>query len=184
VTGNRPFRTLSSRIAWACPWYRVREDMIELPDGSQGIYNVVEHPGAVWILPLTAAGEVVMLRHYRYTVDDWCWEVPAGGLKPGQQPQEAARDELAQEIGGEAATWRYIGPFYGSNGISNEQGHIFLALGVQLGRPHHEPAEVIEIHRKPLREALRMAQANEISDGPSALALFLCVPALQEAGWL
>ena len=184
MSQSRPFRTLGSRIAWACPWYRVREDTIQLPDGSKGVYNVVEHPGAVWIVPLTADGEVVMLRHYRYTVDDWCWEVPAGGLKNGQRPDDAAREELAQEIGGEADAWRYIGPFYGSNGISNEQGHIFLALGVRLGLPDHEPAEVIEIHRKPLREALRMAQANEISDGPSALALFLSAPVLREEGWL
>jgi ADP-ribose pyrophosphatase len=184
VSQSRPFRTVRSRIAWSCPWYRVREDVIVLPDGSEGVYNVVEHPGAVWIVPVTAAGEVVLLNHYRHTVDDWCWEVPAGGLKAGQQPSDAAREELAQEIGGRAQHWHYIGPFYGSNGISNEQGHIYLALGVVLGAPAHEPAEVIEIHRKPLAEALRMAQANEMSDGPSALALLLSVPYLRDEGWL
>lgn len=176
---SRPFRTLRSRIAWSCPWYRVREDIIVLPDGSEGVYNVVEHPGAVWIVPVTAQGEIVLLWHYRHTVGDWCWEVPAGGLKAGQSPEEAAHEELAQEIGGRAGAWRYVGPFYGSNGISNEQGHIFLASDVTLGKPDHEPAEVIEIHRQPIAEALRMAQANEISDGPSALALLLCAPLLR-----
>lgn len=182
MSHDRPFQTLSSRVAWACPWYQVRQDVIRLPDGSEGVYNVVEHPGAVWIVPVTAEGEVVLLYHYRYTVDDWCWEVPAGGLKDGQLPDEAARAELSEEIGGQAAEWRYIGPFYGSNGISNELGHIYLALGVTLAQPHHEPAEVIEIHRVPVAEALRMAQANQMSDGPSALALLLCAPYLQGDG--
>ncbi len=182
MSHERPFRTLSSRVAWACPWYQVRQDVIRLPDGSEGVYNVVEHPGAVWVVPVTAEGEVVLLYAYRYTVDDWCWEVPAGSLKAGQLPEEAARAELAEEIGGEAAEWRYIGPFYGSNGISNELGHIYLARGVTLGQPQHEAAEVIEIHRVPVAEALRMAQANEISDGPSALALLLCAPYLQGDG--
>lgn len=184
MTRERPFQTLRSRIAWSCPWYRVREDVILLPDGSEGVYNVVEHPGAVWIVPVTTEGEIVLLHHYRHTVDDWCWEVPAGGLKQGQSPREAARDELHQEIGGQATAWHYVGPFYGSNGISDEQGHIYLATGVTLGPPDHEPAEVIEIHRRPVAEALRMAQANEISDGPSALALLLCAPRLHDEGWL
>lgn len=184
MSQRRPFRTLSSRIAWSCPWYRVREDKILLPNGSEGVYNVVEHPGAVWVVPVTAAGQVVLLRHFRYTVDEWCWEVPAGSLRAGQSPEDAAREELAQEVGGLAADWRYIGPFYSSNGISDEQGHIFLALDVTLTAPAHEPAEVIEIHHRPLAEALRMAQANEISDGPSALALLLSVPYLQQGGWL
>lgn len=178
----KPFKTTSSRIVWSCPWYSVRQDEIITPDGKRGVYNVVQHPGAVWVVPVTPAGEIVLLRHYRYTVDDWCFEVPAGGLKDGQSPEDAARAELREEIGGEAENWYPIGPFYTSNGISNEQGHIFLATGVTLGAPAHEPAEVLEIHPTPLAEALRMARHNEISDGPSALAILLCEVKLRTLG--
>ncbi len=66
------------------------------------------------------------------------------------------------------------------NGIGNEQAHIFLATGVTLGQPRHESTEVMEIQAKPIAEALRMAQANEISDGPSALAILLCSDKLHE----
>ncbi len=169
-----PFKTTSSRVVWKSQWYEVRQDKIVLPDGSKGVYNVVQHPGAVWIIPVTTLGEVVLLYHYRYTVDDWCWEIPAGGLKPGLTPEEVARQELLEETGGIPASFEYFGQFYTANGICNEVAHIYIASGVVIGDPAHEPAEVIEIHPTPIREALRMARANEISDGPTALALLLC----------
>lgn len=175
-----PITAVSSTIAWTSPWYQVRQDKILLPDGSQGVFNVVEHPGAAWIVPVTTMGEIVLVRHYRYTVDDWCWEIPAGGIKDGLSLEETAISELKEEIGGTASAIQYFGRFYTSNGISNEVAHIFIASGVQLGEPKHEPAEVMEIHVIPIEKVLRMAHRNEISDGPSALALLLCEAKLRD----
>ena len=174
----RPFQTVSSRIAWSCPWYRVRQDDIITPDGRPGVYNVVEKDDAVWIVPVTAEGEVLMVYQYRYTIDEWCWEVPAGSVKPGQTPAETAREELREEVGGQGGDWHYIGRFFLANGICNEVGHIFLATGVATGETHHEAAEVMHVHRVPVAKALAMARAGEISDGPSALALLLCADRL------
>ncbi len=175
---SRPFQTLSSRIVWACPWYRVRQNAIITPDGRPGEYNVIEKADAVWIVPVTPQGEIVMVYQYRYTIDTWCWEVPAGSLETGQTLEEAARLELWQEVGGVAARLEYIGRFYLANGICNEVGHIFLATGVVLGEPRHEPAEVMSVHRHPAAKALDMARSGQISDGPSALALLLCADRL------
>lgn len=175
----KPYRTQSSRIVWSCPWYSVRRDEIVTPDGRPGVYNVVEHPAAVWVIPVTSAGDIVLIRTYRYTVDDWCIEIPAGGVKPGQSLEDAARAELLEEVGGTAVSLEHIGRFYTMNGIGNEVGQYFLATGVTLGRPQHEPTEVIDILPTPIDEALRMARANEISDGPSALALLYCADRLQ-----
>ncbi|MFQ5401674.1 MAG: NUDIX domain-containing protein [Anaerolineae bacterium] len=169
-----PYQTLSSRIAWSCPWYSVRQDEIITPDGRHGVYNTVVKEDAVWIVPVTAAGEIVLIYNYRYTVDDWFWEIPAGSVKPGQTLEEAARAELREEIGGQAALFTCIGKIYTANGICNETSHFFLATGVSLGETAQESTEVLEIHPMPIPEALRMARAGEISDGPSALALFLC----------
>jgi ADP-ribose pyrophosphatase len=158
----------------------VRQDEITLPDGRPGVYNVVQHPGAVWIIPLTAAGEIIMLRHYRYTVDDWCWEVPAGGLQEGLSMEESALAELREEVGGRAEWLEYFGDFYTANGICNEVAHIYIAGGVTLGETDHEAAEVIEVHILPLEEVLSLAHANQISDGPSALALLLAEARLRQ----
>jgi ADP-ribose pyrophosphatase len=107
----------------------------------------------------------------QYSVDAWCYEVPAGGLSPGLTPEEAARRELSEEIGGTAADLRYVGQFYTSNGVSNEIAYVYLANGVELGKSHPEPTELMEVHLVPVEEVLRMAREGEISDGPSALAL-------------
>ena len=175
---KRPFKTLSSRIAWSCPWYAVRQDDILLPDGSQGVYNTVTKETAVWILPVTPQGEIVLCYSYRYTVDDWCWELPAGGVKPGQTLEDAALEELHEEVGGTCQTLEHAGRFYTANGICNEEGHFFIATGVTLGAPAHEPAEVIQIHTRPIDEVLQMARNGEVTDAPSALVLLLCAEKL------
>lgn len=111
---------------------------------------------------------------FQYTVDDWCWEIPAGTKKPEQSLEEAALAELQEETGGTPENLVYIGQFYLANGICNEIGHIFLATGVQLGLTAHEATEVMSVHTFQVDELFRMARAGEITDGPSALALFLC----------
>lgn len=121
-----------------------------------------------------------MIHSYRYTVDDWCLELPAGGVKPGQTMEEAARAELLEEVGGIAKSLDYHGRFYTMNGIGDEEAHFFLAKDVVLGQPNHEPTEVMEIRPMPILEVLQLAQANKISDGPSALALLLCADQLRE----
>ena len=177
---TKPYQTTSSRIAWSCPWYRVRTDEIITPDGRPGVYNVIESPTSVWIVPVTPAGEIVLIHNYRYTIDDWCWEVPAGSVKPDQTELEAAVCELKEEVGGTTQdALLEIGRFHTANGICNELGVYYLATNVSLGEPDHEATEVMEIHTKPVAEALQMARSGQINDGNTALALLLCAEKLR-----
>jgi ADP-ribose pyrophosphatase len=105
--------------------------------------------------------------------------VPAGGLGPDGEPEEIARKELGEEVGGTAAELRYVGQFYTSNGISNEVAYVYLATGVELSKAEREPTELMEMRLVLVEEALRMAREGEIADGPSALALLWCAPLLQ-----
>lgn len=175
MNAGKPYQTLSSRVVWSCPWYSVRQDEIITPDGRPGVYNTVTKENAVWVVPMLADGRIVLIRNYRYTVDDWCWEVPAGGMGNGRSALDTAITELREEIGGTAADLRYITRFYLSNGFCDEVGHLYLATGVVLDQtPQHESTEVMTIHPLPAVEVLRMARAGEITDAPSALALLLC----------
>jgi ADP-ribose pyrophosphatase len=173
------WETLDRRFLWQSRWYNLRQDRVRTQAGHEFTYTIVDHPGAVWVVPLTAAGEVVLIWSYRYAVDDWCYEIPAGGLSPGLTPEEAARRELSEEIGGTTAELRAVGQFYTSNGISNEVAYVYLATGVELGESHPEPTELMEIRLVRVEEALRMAREGEISDGPSALALLWCEPLIR-----
>jgi ADP-ribose pyrophosphatase len=177
---KRPYQTLSSRIAWSSPWYRIRQDEIITPDGRPGVYNVVEKEAAVWIVPVLSDGNIVLIKNYRYTVDDWCLEVPAGSVKPGQSLEAAARAELLEEIGGTAQKMTYINHFYTANGICNEVGHIFLATDVILGQHNREATEVMESQPTPIAKALYLARTLEMRDAPSALAVLICESQLRQ----
>lgn len=168
------WETLHSEWVWQSRWYNLRQDRLRTPGGREFTYTIVDHPGAVWVVPVTTGGEIALIWHYRYPVGDWCYEVPAGGLARGLAPEEAARRELLEEIGGTAAELRYVGQFYTSNGISNETAYVYLATGVELGEAQREPTELMEMRLVPVEEAMRMAREGEITDGPSALALLWC----------
>lgn len=176
-----PFTITGSRIAWACPWYAVRQDDLILPDGQPGVYNVIDKGDAVWIVPVTPQGEIVLIHNYRHTLGEWCWELPAGGIKDGQTPLEAAQAELSEEIGGTAADWRFLLRAATMNGLGNEMGYFYLATGVALGPTHHEPTEVMTLHCLPLAEAVRMARAGQINDAVSIMALLLAAAELEHA---
>jgi ADP-ribose pyrophosphatase len=165
---------LDSEYVWQSRWYNLRQDRLRTQDGHEFTYTIVEHPGAVWVVPVTVDGQIVLVWHYRHTVADWCYEVPAGGLSPGLTPDEVARRELLEEVGGTAAELHYVGQFYTSNGISNEVAYVYLATGVELGEAQPEPTELMEMRLVPVEEALRMAREGEVADGPSALALLWC----------
>jgi ADP-ribose pyrophosphatase len=176
---------VGSRYLWQSRWYNLRQDRLCAPDGQEYTYTIVEHPGAVWVVPLTGDGRVVLIWNYRHPVGEYCYEVPAGGLPAGLTPSQrmarsevVARRELMEEVGGTPAELHYVGHFYTSNGISDEVAYVYLATGVALGQAHREPTELMEIRLVPAAEAVRMAREGEIADGPSALALLWCEPHL------
>ncbi len=179
MSDERPITTIDSRIAWECPWYKVRQDKIRLPDGNDGIYNVIEMNDSVWIVPVTTAGEIVLIHNYRHTLGEWCWELPAGHIETGQSPEDAARQELLEETGGTTDEWRFLLRASTLNGIGDHHGHFFLATDVTLGEPQHEQAEVITVHTFSLEKAVAMARSGQINDAVSVMALLLAEPLLK-----
>lgn len=174
-----PYTTVASRYVWESRWYNLRQDQLRAADGSEFTYTVIEKPGAIWIVPVTAGGLLVLIDQYRYPINAWCLEVPAGNIEPGEDAASMAARELREEIGGTAAQIIPITDFYTMNGIGNESAQVWLAVGVTLGEPDREPTEHIRLRPVPVGEALHMARTGAIKDGPSALAILLSEPALR-----
>jgi ADP-ribose pyrophosphatase len=178
VLRDQPWQRLSTRLLFESPWYNLRQDCVRIHTGDEITYTFQEHPGAAFVVPVTADGKIVLLRQYRYPVGEWLWEVPAGAVDGDDGLEAAARRELAEEIGGTVEELRYVGHFFSASSISNLRADVFLATGVRLGQSAREVTELIEIETVPVADALAMARRGEIKDGQSALALLLCEPLL------
>jgi ADP-ribose pyrophosphatase len=172
---------------FATPWLRLRQDKIDIDDQGEIEYTYRVSPGAVGIVPITKAGEMVMIRQYRYPVDAWCIEIPAGGMhdRQGEALEAVARDELREEAGATCEELRFISSFYTANSTTDEESHVFLALGVELHEPPNpEPVEHIELCVVPVAEGLRLAKSGGMKNGWCALAVLLCEEPLRELGYL
>jgi ADP-ribose pyrophosphatase len=170
---------LSTRRAFECPWFSVRQDEIRLPGGDEITYNVVEHGGFALVVPVRSDGLVVMERVYRWTLDDWLLECPSGGLD-GDAPEIAAGRELEEETGYRARAFDHLGQFAASDGYTNERFDAFLARDVTPdGRLSREPTEQMEIELYPMAELREHVLRGEIEDAPSALAILLAAERLR-----
>ena len=156
--------------------FRVRRDQAQWPDGHVAPYVYIQACGALWIVPVTTDGQIVLIRQFRYTLDNWSWEVPAGGFHDfSGTPLELARRELAEEVGGVSDDMLYVGSFRPGVSVMDEICHIVLARDVRLAQePEPEPGEIIEVHLVSPGRALEMARSGEMIDGHSALALLRC----------
>ena len=167
------WRRRSSQQLFRSRWFGLRQDEITLPGGEEITYTLVEHPGYAMVVPVNEDGRVLLERVYRYTVQETLLECPSGGLD-GDAPDVAAHRELREETGWVAERLTPLGSFYGSNGISDERFHLFLATGLRdTSEIEREPTEQIELEWLSLEEAARLARTGGVQDAPSALALIL-----------
>ena len=169
------WRTTSARHIFECPWYRIRQDKVALAT-REITYTYLDHPGAVFIVPVTREKKIVVIRTYRYTIDEWRWEIPSGGIgdKQGRSLEEAAREEMFEEAGCSGGTLESLGIFYTANGAADLKAHYFIARDVDVAEKKPEDSELIErIELWSVDEAERAAREGKINDGESALAILL-----------
>src|SRR5947207_9924405 len=124
---------VSRQIIYQGRKIKVAIDTETLPDGETIQRDVVLHPGAVAILPLLDAEHLCLLRNRRPIVGETLWEIPAGTLEVGEQPEKAAIRELAEETGYQAGRWRTLAEFIPSPGVLSERTHLFLASELTHG---------------------------------------------------
>lgn len=181
--GNVTWTTKSSRTVYENAWIRVREDEVVRPDGSDGIYGVVDlQNDAVFVVALDERDRVLLVHIDRYTVGS-SWEVVAGGTD-GEDPLFAARRELLEEAGLEANEWIRAGAMRALNGVCNAQETVFIARGLreaQDATAHRIEEGITESRWVPLPEALAMSTTGEIADSETLAALAMASAKLATA---
>ncbi|MGD9722226.1 MAG: NUDIX hydrolase [Pirellulales bacterium] len=140
-------------------------------DGRPLSKEIVEHPGAVTIVPLLDDGRVCLIRNQRLAAGKTLVELPAGTLEPNEDPAETARRELTEETGYRAQSIDKLCEFYMSPGILTERMYLYVARGLEAGSLALEPGETIEPLLVTWDEALRMATSGEIEDAKTLVGL-------------
>jgi 8-oxo-dGTP pyrophosphatase MutT (NUDIX family) len=184
-----PRRLLSTEKVYEGRIWDVVSDSFKLTDeGDALVRDYIDHPGAVAVLPMNDAGEVLLIKQYRHPVGMDLWEIPAGLLDvEGEDFVAGAARELAEEADLVASTWNVLVDFFNSPGSSSEAIRIYLARGLTEVPDHElhvrtdEEAE-IELHWIPLEEAVAAVLDGRLHN-PSAVVGILAAATAKADGF-
>jgi len=167
-----PERARQSRQIYSGHVVNLRIDEVELPSGRLAEREIVEHRGAVAVVPLLETGEVLLVRQFRLAAGRSLLEIPAGTMEPGEATLDALQRELAEEIGMRAGHLDHLCSFFPSPGFLTEEVHVYLAQELSA---HRLPAEEedLEVVRLPFSEAGALVARGEIRDAKSIIGLVL-----------
>jgi len=152
---------------------RLRVDEVELPDGKRSTREIVEHSGAVVVIPVLDNGNIILVKQYRHAVGDFLLELPAGKIEQGDgELAECAKRELLEETNYSADKFEKMIEFYSSPGMTTEKMHLFIAKGLKPER--HDRCDFDEFISRAeysLNEILDMILKNEITDAKTIIGI-------------
>ncbi len=171
MTGWFDFMLKNSIERFAGRIIRVTEDDVVLPNGCECHLEVVHHPGGAAAVAINSSREVCLLRQYRYVVNDWLWELPAGKRDHNEAPLETVARELAEEAGVRAGRIRDLGRIVSSPGVFSEEVFLYLAEDLEDAERAPEHGEVMEVHWIAFDDAVAKALAGGIQDAKTIIGL-------------
>jgi ADP-ribose pyrophosphatase len=160
--------------------FNIRRDWVRLPDGRETSYDVVDHPGAVTLVPVDDQGRMWFVRQYRSGVRDTLLELPAGTRHADEDPELCAQREVREEIGLAAGKIQKIGEVYLAPGYSTEYMYFYLATGLYADPLEMDEDEFLVAESYPVSQVYQMAAAGEMRDGKTLAALLLARPYLEK----
>ncbi len=171
---ENPWETLSSEVVYSNPWIEISHRNVINPSGGKGIYGVVSFKNlAIGVVPVDDSLNTYLVGQYRYTLNQYSWEIPEGGGPQNEEPLETAKRELQEETGLTAEKWSLLGSIHTSNSVTDEFGHIFLAMDLKQTEAEPEETEELAVKKLPLKEAITMVERGEITDSLSIAGLLL-----------
>ncbi|RZK29249.1 MAG: NUDIX hydrolase, partial [Hymenobacter sp.] len=142
------------------------------PKGGAGIYGVVSMQNkAIGIVPVDADGNTWLVGQYRYTLNEYSWEIPMGGGLLDVPAVESAQRELREETGLLAASWTRISRLHTSNSVTDEEGFVFLAEDLTQADWEPEETEDLRLWKLPLAQAIELVMSDKITDAISVAGL-------------
>lgn len=166
-----PWRQLASRRIYANKWMAIREDQVRLPDGRETIYGVVDCGNCVGVLPFVDPDHVLLVGQYRYVAQRFTWEMPTGGVRPGESVEAAAQRELAEEAGRRAGRLTWISTYHTSKSVMNETAHLYLGEDLTPIERAADETEFIERRVFPFQKVLDMVRRGEITDSMTVISV-------------
>jgi len=176
---KKSVKILSSKVAYRGPVFTITSDQVKEPSGATVRRDIVRHSGSVVMMAVEGSNllarrkkaakaekepRVLLVRQYRYTVNDFIWEFPAGRIDEGEDELPAAKRELLEETGYSAERWKRVLFFYVSPGFLDETMAVYLAEGLTAGEAQPEDDESIVKRFFPLSQALRLVMRGAVRD--------------------
>ncbi|MCQ2416569.1 MAG: NUDIX hydrolase [Oscillospiraceae bacterium] len=163
---------LSSETVFEGRILHVMEDRVLLENGETAQREVIRHPGGACVVPLTADGDVILVKQFRYPHRMVTLEVPAGKLNEGENPLTCAERELMEEVGASAEKLEYLGSLFPTPAYDTEVIHMYLARSISLSQAQNlDEGEFLDVVRMPLKEAVAAVMRNEVQDAKTQIAL-------------
>ena len=162
---------LESKEIFAGRVIRVTYDTVRLENGNTSTREVVHHHGGAGILPVDEAGNVYLVRQFRYAIGEEIWELPAGKLEAGEDPFEAAKRELGEECGLTADHFEDLGVVYPTVGYDSERIYIWAATGLHPAAQHLDEDEFLDVVKMPLEKALALVLDGTSRDSQTQVGL-------------
>lgn len=170
---NLKEKTIDSQRIYDGKVVNLRIDTVELPDGRHAKREIVEHTGAVAIVPLLDTTKVVMVKQYRQPAGQVLLEIPAGSMDRDEDPETCASRELMEEIGYAPGKLTRMFSTYLAPGYSEEMLHTFLAEDLTPKRADMDADEFIEVVTVELEDAVEMIRSGEIKDAKTVCGLLM-----------
>jgi 8-oxo-dGTP pyrophosphatase MutT (NUDIX family) len=170
---RNPWVRRSRRTVYENEWIEVMHDEVVRPDGTDGVYGVVTfRDRAVGVVPVADDGRILLVGQFRYTLREYSWEIPEGGVPPTEDPLTGAKRELAEETGFTASSWRILVPRFSlSNSVGDQTGCIYVASGLTPGAADPEPTEEIALRWITIDEGLAMIDDGAVNDSVTQVGL-------------
>ena len=160
--------------------FRLNRENVTLAHGIAVDFDIIRHPGASAMVPLSNNRTVILIKQYRHAVGDFIWEIPAGTLDPDETPLECAKRELAEETGFLADKWEKIGEITPVPGYSDERIHLFIAANLKPTEQNLDEDEMLNVHEVEMNNAIEMIHKGVIQDGKTIAGLFMARHWLQD----